>query len=106
MNNHTHGAWSVRDRGYSLQIICARTKRLSFRLADLHWWSGKQNLPSKAEAVANAKLMAAAPDLLEALEAVLMCPSIHDVYGEDKDEETHAAERLARAAIKKARGQL
>ena len=37
--------------------------------------------------------------LREALQGVLHCPAIHDVYGDDKDEETHEAERIARKAL-------
>lgn len=51
---------------------------------------------------ANARLIAAAPELLAALRALLDCPDIAD--NDHKDEETHAAERMARAAITKAGG--
>lgn len=37
--------------------------------------------------------------LREALKGLLRCPAIHDVYGDDKDEETHEAERIARKAL-------
>ena len=37
--------------------------------------------------------------LREALQSLLRCPAIHDVYGDDKDEETHEAERIARKAL-------
>ena len=36
--------------------------------------------------------------LRKALQELLHCPAIHDVYGDDKDEETHEAERIARKA--------
>lgn len=57
------------------------------------------------EAAANARLIAAAPEMYEALKALLACPDISDVAGEDKDPETHAAESIARAALSKARGE-
>ena len=58
-----------------------------------------------AESTANAKLISAAPDLYEALELLLATPEIADADPRDKDEETQIAERKARAALRKARGE-
>ena len=44
-------------------------------------------------------------DLLAALEAMLATPEIADCDPRDKDEETRVAERMARAAIAKAKGE-
>lgn len=46
--------------------------------------------------------MAAAPDMFEALRGLLSCPDIAD--NDYKDEETHEAERIARAALTRATG--
>jgi hypothetical protein len=54
--------------------------------------------------LARERLNAAAPDLLAACRALLRCPDIADVAPEDKDEETRAAERVARAAIARVEG--
>lgn len=61
------------------------------------------NIPTRMtippqEQQANARLIAAAPDLWEALHAMLAC-----CYDEERDDETVEAVRMARAAILKAR---
>lgn len=53
---------------------------------------------------ANACLMASAPELLDALKAMLAHSCVADADPNDKDAEDHDAERMARAAIKKATG--
>lgn len=51
------------------------------------------------------EMRAAIKALMAALEALLRCPEIADCDPRDKDPETEIAERNARAAIKKARGE-
>jgi hypothetical protein len=51
---------------------------------------------------ANARLIAAAPDLLAALQGLLTHACIADAAPEDVDEEDRALERAARAAIAEA----
>jgi hypothetical protein len=51
---------------------------------------------------ANASLIAAAPELFSALQALLACPELADCDPADKELETEIAERAARAALAKA----
>lgn len=62
------------------------------------------NMRPEDETVANANIMAAAPDLLEALKGMLAHSCVADSAAEDKDPEDHAAESAARRAIAKAEG--
>lgn len=56
------------------------------------------------DALANARLIAAAPDLLEALKGLLNHTGVAEAAPEDKDGEDHIAEGRALAAILKATG--
>lgn len=64
--------------------------------------NGSQDDP---EQQANARLIAAAPELLEALRDLLLHAYITDVDPADVDEEDRARESRARAAIAKATGE-
>ncbi len=59
---------------------------------------------SAGERRANARLIAAAPDLLAALQELLKHAGIADADPSDIDGEDHVRESRARAAIKKATG--
>ena len=52
----------------------------------------------------NAALIAAAPEMLYALKAMLRHSCVADSAAEDKDPDDHSAERLARQAVAKAEG--
>ena len=59
----------------------------------------------RAMAEANARLIAAAPILLAALEGLLRHSGIADAAPEDKDGDDHELEHAAHAAIAAARGE-
>lgn len=63
---HTPGQWSVASYGEQLRLVIKRGK---LSLAEILTWSDGPE--SRAEATANARLIAAAPDLLAALEKAL-----------------------------------
>ena len=63
-----------------------------------HWETGA------GEAQANARLIAAAPALYEALQGMMRHSCVADSAPEDKDGEDHIAESKALAALKQARG--
>ena len=58
----------------------------------------------ESESVANAALIAAAPELYAALEALFACDMEHVLMFDGKEDQV-AAIQLARAALKKARGE-
>lgn len=85
-SKHTPGPWTIAAGRYLLAITPAQTKQIAIFDSDDDWEDEQQ---------ANARLIAAAPELLEALEECLTCefPVI------DRD-----AVSKARAAIAKATG--
>lgn len=95
MNKHTPGPWKWHDNGYP-QGIRSDTGPGAVEICRI---GGVADAPEDAwECDANARLIAAAPDLLEALEA--LADKAENVMGDHK-----AAIIDARAAIAKARGQ-
>lgn len=96
---HTPGSWEVvlffpddcKDEGYWIRDEINRNW-----IARVHRWNGAPRSPD-ATSKANAYVLAAAPDLLAACEAVLSSPSHGDTPSED-------AIQMVRAAIAKATG--
>lgn len=88
----TQGPWKVSDsyKSYQIPIIAAD-----------NYPCGTANGETYEEANANAALIAAAPDLLDALEQSLMAL----IGYQHQNEITKAAQNSARAAIAKARGE-
>ena len=115
MNKHTPGPWfAVADKGQTI----IRTSRSSAAFSPLAIVKGDKRDTLKDQE-ANARLIAAAPDLLEALEALAdsapsaCCVDFHHKPGDyhDADESCPALDRYeaaclsARAAIARARGE-
>lgn len=112
---HTPGPWAIKYRGKQAWI---ETDYSLCRVADVILWY-KPSAELIAEHNANASLISAAPDLLEALEALsksapsACCVDFHHQPGDyhAADESCPALDRYeaaclsARAAIAKARGE-
>ena len=97
---HTPGPWAIVDRDDSLVIKTesqAKTKYGASRYACLGGFD-RHDDKQYAEAKANARLIAAAPDLLDALSVLVELVSFQ-ICGDD-----HPAIINARAAIAKATG--
>ena len=92
----TKGPWATR-RGHSVVEIRTTAGLEIAQTAGGHYW---QNFTD--EALANARLIAAAPELYEALELALMAWD-HD--GEPNAIGYEHAMELARAALRNARGE-
>lgn len=93
MNAHTPGPWKATDKvGNNIFHIDASTR------------GGVAFCDNEA----NAALIAAAPDLLEAMEALFKeCAMVHKYGGEIYNQkEADAAIQAAKAAIAKAKGEL
>ncbi len=93
MSKHTPGPWAVfRRDGYSTYIhaINEGGEINTFQVASCHSATSRKYFPTRGEAEANARLIAAAPDLLEALKELTLERGMTD---------------KARAAIAKAKGQ-
>lgn len=88
MSGHTPGPWSVEQNGFYKSAVTANKG-----LAHLTWKAGTDRM-SREEIEANARLIAAAPDLLMALE------NLENDAGQIPDH----AWKIVKAAIAKARG--
>lgn len=104
-NKFTPGPWKVRENGGFMQAVEAKKDWLVYKC-------GKDYM-GRVELEANARLIAAAPDLLQALVNLVSAYSEPDdrvccngvdcgCFGATKHQE---AEHYARAAIAKARGE-
>ena len=115
---HTPGPWSIQqdqsewDEGRIVQIVSgdytSRGIRFISPVCQIEVTSWEQdedgNETVDPAIMADARLIAAAPDLLEALKAMLAHSCVADADPEDKDPEDHDAERKALVAIAKATG--
>lgn len=90
MSNHTPGPWKIVDAWNDYMVEGQNGE-------EIIWQDGPHETPTINEA--NARLIAAAPDLLKALEGLLDCA----IYGFDMPNDNQFALN-ARAAIDKAKG--
>ena len=96
-SKHTAGPWGVANG----TRICQTTigfEILGDRGLETH------DYISDEEALANARLIAAAPEMLEALLNLVCCPAFNGAMFEN-DKQSHRAWTLARAVIRKATGE-
>lgn len=93
---HTPGPWKAYGTLVSLPVTPDETQDVN--ICDMH----RSNLPD-AECCANARLIAAAPELLEALELIIG-DQPYAATQEWRDQVKKARE-MAKAAVAKARGQ-
>ena len=110
---YTKGPWhaphfTLDEIDFNCGYIIAEDSRMG-SIATVNFDNGKSieeggyDCPPLEEAKANARLIAAAPDLVEALRDLLVCPAILDEL--NGDSETNNAVAKARAALSKALGE-
>jgi hypothetical protein len=98
--SYTPGPWAIEKDSKDIVKVRAYATVATCTTAGL-WDSKRTQVISPEECMANARLIAAAPELLEALEFALA--ALEDVFGKNKVDV--GAINTARAAIAKARGQ-
>ncbi len=89
---HTKGKWKI--DGLSIYVADHFSRRLWIATVCV-------GMPSEDESEANARLISAAPDLLEACKAISKMPCLLKLLGEPEENCT-CASCIAKAAIKKA----
>lgn len=98
--SHTPGPWTIEKD--SKDIVKVREHAVVATCTTAGRWDSKRTqVISPEECIANAHLIAAAPELLEALEFTLA--ALEDIFGKNKTDV--GAINAARAAIANARGQ-
>lgn len=117
-SKHTPGPWIVCDKEYSWPIIVSDDDRIAIAKTDTSLFIGNRKTAIPDEAHANARLIAAAPKMLSALEELLANASNmanhlnawNELHGHDPDDrylirEFDSIEAKARAAIAEAKGE-
>ena len=111
MSKHTPGPWSVGEVSHKKQRVDIDSRSYDEFMDNQRWTGlartyGCEDYPEKgSEAMmANARLIAAAPELLEALRGMLALDEEHHQRGHC-DDDVCAEVRKARAAIAKAKGE-
>lgn len=105
MSEHTPGPWET-DKTHKTRVYAKDRPgfRGFYRVGDAYFSSaGLANTPSHKEAVENAKMFAAAPDLLKALEEAK--PAVEQLcVGQIAENECWNVLKRIEAAIAKAKG--
>lgn len=109
MSAHTPGPWSVADLPHSIVVRTQSPKKSKFG-ADRYAAIGgfdRDDLDQLLEAMANARLIAAAPELLEALQGMeRWAAEIYDGYpASTASEHAKPFREAARKALAKATGE-
>ena len=91
---HTPGPWTAHSTGLA---------RSGLPEYQIHWSDIGECVAEIVHGTENAKLIAAAPDLLEALQDLFGADMEHVLMGDGKDDQIEAIAK-ARAAIAKATG--
>lgn len=114
--SHTKGPWRFID---ATKVASMQYKPMCVirsgdkQIAEFSWNDNSQWFPTKDESQDNARLIAAAPELLEALKAITDCVMREGLERTSDDNETRAADkflelmncvRTARSVISKAEG--
>ena len=99
MNKHTPGPWHVESMIDYGRDIYAGDRWIGQANNDHGTDINESGFPSNSECDANASLIAAAPDLLEALEVIIRDGRLQTFEDREK------CRAIARAAIAKARGE-
>ncbi len=98
---HTPGPWEIGPQEFSRVKVYEKQQGSRRIVADCDLNELREMIGYRPEAEANARLIAAAPDLLAAVEALLRLPGISS-FAADLDSD---AVKLAERAINKATGQ-
>ncbi len=96
---HTPGPWDTLDSALGIQVVAKGEDEEPVALAIVRSWCGQ---PVAEEITPNARLMAAAPELLAALEAFVSANERHGYEFDSNEPETY---RLIKDAIAKAKGE-
>lgn len=99
---HTPGPWIIGDENNSHAQVCIGATDMTADMSRESSYTG-QMVMSREEMLANARLIAAAPDLLEALDKVWPFLQEDDGHGANAPA-YQSAINAARAAIAKAKG--
>lgn len=107
MSKHTPGPWRYIQRGTQIwgkSVGGCQMVESEHLIADVRGWGHLQYLPDGAEVQdANGRLIAAAPDLLEALQFIIKAINYS---GPHSDDHMLDAEWKAKKAIDKATGEI
>jgi len=104
MPEHTPGPWTTARPDRDTVLACGNSKSCIKRICIADWrYDGDIDYPSKDEAMHNARLIAAAPELLKALEALLDAPECERL--KCVSAEFVRAHDAADDAIRKAKGE-